>query len=424
MVAKLVPRRLEDVAVARMVEEPVVLLQGPRSVGKSTLLGILARRYGGHVVDLDDPRVRAAVHDDPGLFVSGRSPVFIDEYQRAPVLLDSIKAELNRDGSPGRFVLAGSTRFDVLPVASQSLTGRLHRLEILPLSQGEINGKKENFVKTLFDSPEDLVSAGASPTNRDEFTARIACGGFPMALPRTEAARSRWFDDYLALSLERDLLEAGRVRQASALAPLLRRLASQTAQVLNISKAGSAASLASSTASDYVKLFEAAFLVRLLPAWGRTLRSTAGSRPKLHVVDSGVAARLLRLPPAKLASPGPAALQQFGHLLETFVAGEVFKQASWMDHQPRIGHWRTHDGAEVDIVIEDGRDGSVVGVEVKAGSRIHPKDRRGLRILRDALGKRFRAGIVLYTGPHCIRYSGQDAGIIALPVDLLWRPSE
>jgi len=417
---ELVNRRLEEVAVSRMAESPVVLLQGPRSVGKSTLLRILAERYGGRVVDLDDPAVRSAVVDDPGLFVSGRGPVFIDEYQHVPVLLDSIKAELNRDGSPGRFMLAGSTRFDSLPRASQSLTGRLHRLEILPLSQGELSGSEENLVTALLDDPGATVTPDASATSRDRYAELVARGGFPLALARTEAARARWFDDYLALCLERDLMEEGRVRQPAALAPLLARLASQTAQVLNMSSAGRAVGLAASTASDYVKLFEAAFLVRLLPSWGRTLRSATGSRPKLHMVDSGLAARLLRLPPDKLSSLDPAALQQFGHLLETFVVGEVLKQASWMEHRPHVGYWRTHNGAEVDIVVEDGRDGSVVGIEVKSGSRIHPKDRRGLRILRDALGDRFTAGVVLYTGPHSIRYKGADVGIIALPLDRLW----
>ncbi len=417
---ELIRRRLENIAVRRMAESPVVLLQGPRSVGKSTLLQALAARHSAYVVDLDDPGVRAAARDDPGLFVSGPGPVFIDEYQHVPVLLDSIKAELNRDGEPGRFVLAGSTRFEALPLASQSLTGRLHRLEILPLSQGEIDGTRENLIEAFFDDPAVTVSPEPSTTTRHRYAERIARGGFPLALTRTEAARIRWFDDYLALCLERDLLEVGRVRQPAALAPLLLRLASQTAQVVNVSRAGGAAGLAASTASDYVKLFEAGFLVRLLPAWGRTLRSATGARPKLHIVDSGLAARLLRLPPEKLAGLDPAALQQFGHLLETFVVGEVLKQASWMEHRPHVGLWRTHDGAEVDIVLEDGRDGSVVGIEVKAGSRIHPKDRRGLRILRDALGDRFIVGVVLYTGPHSIRYRGADAGIIALPIDRLW----
>ena len=420
---RLIERRLEDVALRRMTESPVLLLQGPRSVGKSTLLRALSDRRGGRVVDLDDPVVRAAAAGDPGLFVSGRPPVFIDEYQRVPELLDSIKAELNRDGSPGRFVLAGSTRFDALPLASQSLTGRLHRLEIHPLSQGEIDARSESLIEMLLIDASAVVSPEPSAATRDDYARRIARGGFPLALGRAEAARNRWFDDYVALCLERDLLEAGRVRRPAAMPPLLARLASQTAQLLNMSRAGEGAGLPASTAADYIRLFESAFLVRMLPAWGRTLRAATAARPKVHMADSGLAARLLRLPPGKLAGLDAASLQQFGHLLETFVVGEVLKQASWMEHRPHVGHWRTHDGAEVDLVIEDGRDGSVVGIEVKAGTRVHAGDRRGLRQLRDTVGARFAAGVVLHTGAHCLRFRDEaDAGIIALPIDRLWTP--
>ena len=417
--AELIRRRLDDIVRRRMGESPVVLLQGPRSVGKSTLLQALAGRHGRQVIDLDDLAVRAAVANDPALFASGRGPVFIDEYQHVPDLLAAIKAELNRDGSPGRFAITGSTRFDSLPLASQSLTGRLHRVEILPFSQGEIDSRRENLVETLFSDPAAAVTPEPSTTTRGQYATRIARGGLPMAMARSEAARDRWFDDYVALCLERDLLDLGRARRPGALAPLLSRLAAQTAQVLNISRAGADVGLPASTASDYVDLFESIFLVRLLPAWGKTLRAATASRPKIHLVDSGLAARLLRLTPERLGRLDTTSLQQFGHLIETFAIGEVLKQASWMEHRPHVGHWRTHDEAEVDLVLEDGRSGSVVGIEVKAGSRIHTRDRRGLRKLRDTLAERFIVGVVLHTGSHCIRYA-DDERIIALPIDRLW----
>ena len=416
---QLIQRRVQGIARQRITESPVVLLQGPRSIGKSTLLRALAEEHGGHVVDFDDPAVRAIAADDPGLFVVGPRPVFIDEYQHVPEVLDSIKAELNRDGSPGQFVITGSTRFDSLPLAAQSLTGRLHRIEIHPLSQGEIGESCENLLETLFVDASTVVTPQTSTSTRAEYANRIARGGFPLAQERTGASRARWFDDYLTLCLERDLLELGRVRQPSILAPLLTRLAAQTAQLLNMSQAGASVGLAASTTTDYVKLFESSFLVRLLPGWGKTLRTSVASRPKLHIIDSGLAARLLRLPPDKLAGLDPTSLQQFGHLLETFVVGEVLKQASWLDHRPHVGHWRTHDGAEVDLVIEDGHDGSVIGIEVKASGRVHRRDRHGLRRLRETLGKRFVAGVVFYTGAHCVRYEDDDR-IIALPIDRLW----
>ncbi|WP_420446679.1 ATP-binding protein [Candidatus Poriferisodalis sp.] len=419
----LIERRIEDIAQQRMGENPVLLLQGPRTVGKSTLLRALAEHHRARVVDLDDPAIREAASDDPALFVSGPGPVFVDEYQHVPELLDAIKSELNRDGSSGRFVIAGSTRFAALPLVSQSLTGRLHRIELHPFSQGEIDAKHESLIEMLFGDPASVVSAVASTTTRDDYAQRISQGGLPLALVRSGAARDRWFDDFLALCLERDLFEPGRVRQPGALVPLLSRVAAQTAQVLNMSRAGDDVGLAASTAADYIRLFEASFLVRLLPAWGRTQRAVSSARPKAHMVDSGVAARLLRLPPEKLGRLDPAALQQFGHLVETFVVGEVFKQASWLEHRPSVGHWRTRDGTEVDLVLESGYDGAVVGIDIKAGSRLRPADRRGLTNLRSMVGDRFRAGVIFHTGPYCARLD--DTGrLIALPIDRLWTPIE
>lgn len=136
----LADRRLTAVLADRLDEEPTVVLNGPRTVGKSTLLSVLAQRLGRAVIDCDGPATRAAVRNDPGRFVGGHGPFFIDEFQHVPELLDAIKAELNRDLSPGRFVLAGSTRYSTLPQAGQSLTGRVDVLDVLPLAQLEIDG--------------------------------------------------------------------------------------------------------------------------------------------------------------------------------------------------------------------------------------------------------------------------------------------
>jgi uncharacterized protein len=398
----------------------VIALHGPRAVGKTTLLRALAAGYGTEVIDLDDLATREAVAADPATFVAGPSPVCIDEYQHAPVVLDAIKAELNRDGSPGRFAITGSTRHDALPQAAQALTGRLHLMTVYPLSQGEIAGLEENFIETLFAEPEATVTAKPSSTTRADYVARVVTGGFPPILRRgTESARARWFDDYVKLCLERDVAELARIQQKAALPVLLARLAAQTGQVLNVAAAGEAAGLKKRTADSYTKLLEALFLVYRLPAWGTTLRARAAALPKLHVVDSGLAARLLRLTLEKLDRPNATALQQFGHLLETFVAGEVRKQVSWMDGIAGLGHWRTHGGAEVDLVIERD-DGSVIALEVKTGTRVTGNDLTGLRAIRDSIGDAFVAGVALHTGSRS--YTAEDR-IYVLPVDRLWTPS-
>jgi predicted AAA+ superfamily ATPase len=343
--------------------------------------------------------------------------VLIDEFQHVPELLDAIKAELNRDGSPGRYVLTGSTRYATLPAAAQTLTGRAHRVDVLPLSQGEIAGVREDFVEVLLSDPSSLVDRTTSATAREEYVGRVVAGGFPMALRRARAAdRARWFDDYIELIIERDVLELTRVHQRRQLPLLLRQLAGQTAQVLNVANAARAIGMERSTAESYTKLLETVFLVHRLPAWGTTLGSRVGAAPKVHVVDSGLAARLLSLTEDKLGAATAPALTEFGHLLETFVVGEVSKQLDWLDAPVARGHWRTHDGDEVDLVLER-EDGAIAALEVKAASRVTARELRSLLKLRGKLGSQFLGGVVLYTGARAYT----QEGLQIVPISWLWR---
>lgn len=413
----LVERRLMPVALERFEDEPVLLLQGPRSVGKSTLLRQLADRVGGALVDLDDVATRDAVAADPATFVARPGVVCVDEYQHVPLVLDAIKAELNRDGRPGRFILTGSARHEALPVAAQALTGRLHRLPVYPLSQGEISGIEESFLARVLEG--GVPALGPSSMGRDDYIERVVAGGFPVPLSRPAGARrARWIDDYVRLTLERDVQELARIEQAAVLPRLLERLAGQTAQVLNVAQVASHLGMNERTVDNYVRLLEAVFLIRRLPAWGATLRARAGARPKVHVLDSGIAARLSQLTSEKLARRDPSALTELGHLLETFVVGELLKQASWLDGIAGIGHWRTRDGDEVDLVIERD-DGAVVAFEVKATQRVDQRELAPLRKLRDATGPSFLAGIALHLGAQS--YVADDR-LHVTPVNALWSP--
>ncbi|GAB3706442.1 ATP-binding protein [Mariniluteicoccus flavus] len=199
---------------------------------------------------------------------------------------------------------------------------------------------------------------------------------------------------------------------------LLGLVAAQTGQLMNITSTAEKLGVSRATAESHLRLLEDLFLVVRLPAWGKTLRSRVSAKPKVHVVDSGLAARLLRLTPDKLAGFDPAALTDFGHLLETFVVGEIRKQASWLDEPVNLGHWRTSDGAEVDLVIEHD-DGTVLAFEAKASERARGSDFRGLAQLRDVLGPRFRAGIILTTGMRSYTY---DDRLHVMPIDRLWIP--
>lgn len=420
----MISRRVLNVVSARLREEPVVVLEGPRTVGKTRLMQMCAEELGVQIFDLDDPGTRDAVTADPSLFASApERPVCFDEYQKAPGVLAAIKAELNRQLSPGRFLLAGSARHDAVPELADALTGRYHTVRVYPLSQGEIAGVREDFVEAFLVDPTAVVAgAGGSQTPRGSYLERVVAGGFPIALGRAGAARNRWFDDMIGASLERDVREVAKLRQAALLPNLLERLAAQTGQVLNVSRAARETSPRSpldvKTAESWIRLLEAVFLIDRLPAWGTTLRARATSSPKIHVVDSGVAARLLRLSPQKLARLNPTNLTEFGHLLETFAVWELRKQLSWLDGIAGIGHWRTADGDEADLVVELD-DGDVVAFEITAGASVAGEKFSGLRQLRDSLGASFRGGAVLYLGGRAYTY---DDRLHVLPLDRLWSP--
>ncbi|RRD05187.1 ATP-binding protein [Arachnia propionica] len=413
-----VPRRVSELLVEQVRVEPVVALHGPRSVGKSTVLRAFAAQAGSTVIDLDDIEVREAVEGNLASSVSTATTLCVDEYQRLPDVLDAIKVRLNREGSnPGTAVITGSTRQDALPRMTQALTGRLHSQVIWPLSQGEIVGVREDLLECLL---EDVVATVAaiptSTTAREEYVDRVCSGGMPLALRRTGPSRARWFDDFVRASVERDVVELSRIRERQALADLLGHVASRTGQLLNVSAGAEELGISRATAENHLRLLEDLFLVVRLPAWGKTLRSRVSVKPKVHVVDSGVAARLLRLTPDKLRGVDPAALTDFGHLLETFVVGEVRKQASWLGEPVALGHWRTSDGDEVDLVIERD-DGRVLALEVKASERAPGPEFRGMAKLRDLLGERFLGGIMMTTGKRSYTY--QDR-LHVLPVDRLW----
>lgn len=404
---------------ALVQDEAVVAIHGPRSVGKSTLLRKFADAQHAEVIDLDNLVVRDAIAASPSAIIDAATPICIDEYQHVPEVLDALKAKLNKEGvRPGVAVITGSTRQDTLPKIAQALTGRVHNFNMLPLSQGEIAGVHENILAALHTNPDAVISMyPQSNVTREQYAQRITTGGFPLALARrSDASRSRWFGSYIQTSLERDAAQLAAVGLPRALSEVFKLLAAHTAQLVNIHKLTKTLGIDRGTVETYTRLLEDLFLVYRLPAWGKTLHSRATSSPKFHMIDTGIAAHLLRINAAKLASLDPTVLTEFGYLLETFAVMELRKQTTWLDEPVTIGHWRTSDGDEVDFVIEFA-DGSVLAFEVKAGERVSTADFSGLRKLRNILGERFIAGITLNLGPYA--YTQEDR-LHVLPLSGLW----
>jgi predicted AAA+ superfamily ATPase len=395
---------LSEAVAEALADTPAVFVQGPRQAGKSTLVrGFSGRRY----LSLDDASALAVAAADPTGFLAGlREPVVLDEVQRVPALALALKAEIDRDRRPGRFLLTGSARLLTVPRLADALVGRLELLTLWPLAQREIENRKRNFVDMLFAGE---ATCGSIPAP-DDLWDRVLAGGFPEVLGRRAAERKRrWFESYITTLLQREVRDLGRIEDLPAIPRLLALCAARTAQTVNVADLSRDSGLPQTTLRRYMAVLEGTFLVQHLPAWSANLGKRLVRAPKLHVVDSGLAAHLLGV----VAEP-TGTLR--GPLLETFVVGEVVKLADCSRTRPAAFHFRVHGGHEVDLVLED-RAGRLAGIEVKAAATLTERDFAGLRALRDAVPGRFIAGAVLYAGREPLTFG---PGLCAIPIPALW----
>ncbi|MEU8247650.1 ATP-binding protein [Nonomuraea sp. NPDC048916] len=412
----LVSRRIADHAVEFLDSFRVVIINGPRQSGKTTLLRQLNDCRGGTYLTLDEGALRGAAHADPDTFIAdGPRPMMIDEIQRGgDDLVLAIKASVDGSSDRGQFVLAGSTRFLATPSLSESLAGRAGVLEVWPFAQQELVGGSTSFLSTAFEEPEAFRTTKQSAFGRPDYFELIARGSYPEILTmRSERARDQWYAAYVQSIIDTDIREMAKIDEPSSLSQLLRLAAASTAQEFNLVKAGSDLGLHRTTVSRYLGLLETVFLVRFLPAWSRNPTARAVRRPKLHLTDTGLAAHLLSVDAEGLgARVAPAR----GPLVETFIVGELSKQATWSPFRVGLHHWRVSQGPEVDLVIER-TNGRVVGVEAKATDAVGLDDFKGLAALRDSLGDGFVHGFVFYTGRRSLSFGDR---LTALPISALW----
>ena len=448
----LLPRLAEERLREALADSPVVLVHGPRQCGKTTLAqttcapGSLERgarhayrrptEQAGRVpsdathayITFDDAVAAEAAQSDPMGFIDRLPPrVVLDEVQRVPQLYPAIKLAVDRDRRPGRFVLTGSTNLMLMPALADWLAGRMQVVRLHPLTQAELAHGPDLGSETGSDpanSPveragflDSLFGAGFSvervDREREALAERIAGGGFPAALARPAGARrSNWYHDYVNAIIQRDLPDVARVRVPDALPLLLEMCAAQTASLLNASNLAGPLQVSRPTATEYLLVLERLFLVDRLRPWHINRNKRLVKTPKLHIGDAGLACALLGTNASDLYHDR----KLLGQLTETFVYGELQRQASAHSVAHQLFHYRDKDGAEVDIVIERGSR-RVAGVEVKAAATVTGADFRGLRRLAAAAGDTFAGGAVIYDGEISASFGDR---LWALPMSCLW----
>jgi predicted AAA+ superfamily ATPase len=390
------PRELTKCIKTAMKDTPVVLINGPRQSGKTTIV----RQYAPslHYYTLDDDNLLSAVLQDPMGFINRVSRGIIDEVQRAPGLLRAIKLAVDRDRKPGRFLLTGSANLLAFPQIGDSLAGRMEVLTLLPLSIAEIERRQSTFLEYAQTQAWPVHSLDAK---KFDYISRVIMGGYPeMVKRRDPVRRNAWARAYLKAIVERDIKDISAIDKLVEVPRLLEILAQQSGKLTNFTQIGGQLNLDVKTAQKYVGLLENLFLVKRLYPWHVNTLNRLIKTPKLHFLDSGLLSYLNRLTQPRIE----ANKSLLGSILETWVYSELLKIINITSEPWEIFHYRDKDQSEVDFILENQEQRTIIGIEVKASSTIFNHDFRGLRKIASLVGKHWVTGIVLYNGEQCLSF--------------------
>jgi predicted AAA+ superfamily ATPase len=320
---------------------PVVLLDGPRQSGKTTLTK--AAFPDKAYVTLEPLDTREFARTDPRGFLSQyHGGAIIDEVQHAPDLLSYLQDEVDRDPTPGRFILTGSQNLAISHAVSQSLAGRAGILHLLPFSREELAG--------FSNAPKDMFEL-------------LWTGCYPRIYDRSIPAQ-QWLADYVATYVQRDVRQILNVGDLGRFTTFLRLCAAHTSQELKLSALGADAGISHNTANAWLSVLESGFLCCRLPAWHRNIKKQLVKAPKLHFFDTGLVCYLLGIKEPSQLRHHPLR----GAVFETWVFSELYKKKIHHGEVPQLFHFRESRGIEVDF-IEPLAD-RILMVEAKSGETL------------------------------------------------------
>ncbi|MGO6694943.1 ATP-binding protein [Rhizobium johnstonii] len=420
---ELLPRHLETELEQALISAKVVNIVGPRQVGKTTLVRDLLKT--GNFITLDDENVLAALEADPKgqldalIAEMPTGPLIIDEAQRSKKLALAIKRTVDENRKMGQFVLTGSSNIFTSSQVADSLAGRVQTMTMLPLSMAEARRMGPARVldwASAEDGPNPAALSKPEAMSRADYIEMILAGGFPEIQNLEAPRRRRRYRDYIDSVVERDVADVLKIRKSDSMRRLIDQLAARVGNELNVeSLCKQFNGVQRKTIESYMDILTKLSLLKRLPAWtsgetGRDIR-----HPKVHLVDTGIAAALRSINSQSFnIEANPTAL---GGLFENFVHNELAKSLPFQKQEWRLYHWRYDKGREIDIIAE--ADGTIVGFEMKTSTVVEENDFRHLRWFRDdGPGKTWSViGIVVYMGERLLSFG---KNMYALPLSAFW----
>ena len=411
---KIIPRYLEPLILNSLKEFPVVILTGARQVGKTTLAQkLLSSHWSAHYVSLDDFTIYSAAAEDPDGFLSGMPiPMVIDEVQRVPHLLRVIKMMVDKERTPGMFLLTGSANLMSFPKVKETLAGRAAIYELFPFSWGEkTDSPKSTIIPKLFsckNTKEFLkkVSSLSSSETRGDIENEILWGGYPpVYFMKNPHNKRRWYASYLDAYVEREVRNFVNIHNLYDFHKLMALISQRTGELLNISALSRELGIPATTLKRYFALLLLTYQVVEIPPYYKRFGRRVVKMPRIYGTDTGILGYLAGKDVIK---------KRWGAMVETWVAEELIKWIKTEGDDYRIYFWRTHTGKEVDFILSYGD--KLIGIEVKWSHKITGEDFKGLRNAQKEMGNIWHCSVVLYGGNNIVPFGKKE---IAMPFSVL-----
>ncbi len=399
---------------------PIVSITGPRRAGKSTLINYYTEqsREKWKYYNLDDLNLVQEIKADPVLFArSINCNIAIDEAHKCPELFHSLKLVVD-EGLPYRIIISGSANFLLLKSISESLAGRVGLLELQAFSIAEaLNLNSNNLIERIIKHNDinllakELDEVAAKQISQEQLLDFALYGGFPALQTLAPEQRWQWFSAYTSTYIEKDLRDLAQVASLSDFQRTYSMLAFQTAQILKNSTLSSDLGIDAKTIKKYISILESSYQCKLVPAYHNQNRKRLIKKPKLYFHDTGLVNFFQKNNNLDFM------LQRgdWGHILETHAFSEIYKEIKDFTMPVNIYHWRTSNDAEVDLVLEYGK--QIIPIEIKSASRLDSRDLLGLSNFLSDYSKKAKFGIVLC---RCDRVHMVTRNILAIPLTLLY----
>lgn len=358
------PRTLESFLVSANELFPVLLVTGPRQVGKTTLLKHMWKKDGRTYITLDDPLLGDLAKRDPALFLQRfPPPLLIDEIQYAPQLLPIIKMIVDENPIPGQFWLTGSQQFQLMKGVTESLAGRVGIVNLLGLSSDELSGFYQNkpFLPTL----EQLIARSKQSKflTLRELYARIWRGSFPAMALNPKMDRDLFYGSYVQTYVQRDVRDLAQIGDITSFLKFLRSAAARTGQLVNLANMARDCDISQPTAKSWLSILQASGLIYLLEPYSNNLSNRFVKTPKLYFLDTGLCCYLTDWSSPEVLEAGAMS----GEILETYVVCELLKSYWHNGKKAPIYFMRNQDKQEIDVVLIQDR--TAYPLEIKKSSQ-------------------------------------------------------